>query len=117
MAPPGCSSLYVELSTRQAAASALATDEVVRALVEVRALVSPDDVVFADRRQIKYAYVIFDANYRRALDRIFPFLEEHRILSCGRYGSWIYNSMEDSLLAGRDVARQVEVAPAAAEES
>jgi len=109
MAPPGASSLYVELSSRDRDRSrddVLA--EVIPALVEARALQSADDVVFADLHEIEHAYVVFDEAYEEALGHIFPYLEQHRIFSRGRYGSWIYNAMEDSLIAGREVAETVE---------
>jgi protoporphyrinogen oxidase len=109
MAPSGCSNLYVELSGR----GAIDVGDAVRALAEIRAISSAADVLFADLREIPCAYVIFDESYEQALADIFPYLELHRIYSCGRYGSWIYNAMEDSLLAGRDVAARIDALPAA----
>jgi protoporphyrinogen oxidase len=109
MAPPGCSSYYVELASRAPVNQRAAlVAEAVRALVEVHAVSSAEDVVFAELREIPCAYVIFDERYERALDRIFPYLEKNRIYSRGRYGSWIYNSMEDSLLAGKEVAALID---------
>jgi protoporphyrinogen oxidase len=108
MAPPGCSSLYVELASREAPSShAALLKEVAPALVEVGALTAAEDLLFADERVIDHAYVVFDQHYHAALETIFPYLEAQRIYSRGRYGSWIYNSMEDSLIAGREVARTV----------
>ena len=109
MAPPGCASLYVELASRTPGPDPEAEiAEAVQALVEVGAVPSVEDVVFADLREIPYAYVVFDEHYERSLETIFPYLLEHNIHSRGRYGSWIYNAMEDSLLAGRDVAAVVD---------
>jgi len=108
MAPPGCSSLYVELGTRQAPSSHDALlAEVAPALVEVGALAAAEDLLFADQRVIERAYVVFDQAYHEALTRIIPYLEQHEIYPRGRYGSWIYNSMEDSMIAGREVAAAV----------
>jgi protoporphyrinogen oxidase len=118
MAPPGCASLYVELAGREPIVDRGRTvAEAVRALVEVRAIPSAEDVVFADLREIGYAYVVFDEHYEEALAAIFPYLEQQRIFSCGRYGSWIYNSMEDSLAAGREAAMRVDGLPAGGETS
>jgi protoporphyrinogen oxidase len=55
-------------------------------------------------RRIDYAYVIYDHQYRAALDVIEPFLKAERILSTGRYGAWNYSSMEDALLMGQHAA-------------
>jgi protoporphyrinogen oxidase len=109
MAPAGCASLYVELSDRDAPADQeAATAEALRALVEIGAIGAVEDVVFADLREIEVAYVIFDEHYEASLKCIFEWLESRRIYSCGRYGAWIYNSMEDSLLAGKAVAEHVD---------
>jgi protoporphyrinogen oxidase len=104
MAPQGGGSYYVELAERGPV-----TEEVVRAsvqaLVEMGAVTAAADVVFADAREIDYAYVVFDDNYYAATRAIFAFLERHAIYSRGRYGGWTYNAMEDALIAGREVAQ------------
>jgi len=51
--------------------------------------------------------VVFDHHYYGALGAIMPFLEAAGIYPRGRYGSWVYNSMEDCILAGREVARLI----------
>ena len=103
MAPPGGGSFYVELADRGPV-----TEATVRAsaqgLAEMGAIGSPGDVLFADAREIDYAYVVFDDHYYAATSAIFAFLEAHAIFPRGRYGAWTYNAMEDALIAGREVA-------------
>jgi protoporphyrinogen oxidase len=101
MAPAGCSSLYVELAERDAA---IDVPEVLRALVEVGALASVDDVLFTAERRAEYAYVVFDDAYAAATSTILGWLERAGIRSCGRYGAWVYNAMEDCMIAGREAA-------------
>ena len=110
MAPPGAGSFYVELADRGPVSEATIRESA-QGLAEMGAIASPDDVLFADAREIDYAYVVFDDNYYAATSAIFAFLESHAIYSRGRYGSWTYNSMEDALLAGRDVAATVDAIP------
>jgi protoporphyrinogen oxidase len=106
MAPPGCGSLYVELSERgPLPAVAELMPRVNEALVSAGVLHSPDDVLFAELREIQYAYVVFDHHYYEALAQLMPFLEGHGIYPRGRYGSWTYNSMEDCMMLGRDIAQ------------
>jgi protoporphyrinogen oxidase len=102
MAPAGTGSLYVELSEREAEPDLPA---IARGLVEVGALASVDDILFARIRDIEYAYVVFDEDHARATATIGAWLERVGVRSCGRYGAWIYNSMEDSLLSGLAAAR------------
>lgn len=110
MAPEGCSSLYVELSTREPLSEARKT-EVLRALVTIGAIGDVDDVLFADERVIDPAYVVFDEHYASATATIHDYLEARRVFSRGRYGAWIYNSMEDSLLAGKEAAQRADALP------
>ncbi len=105
MAPPGCSSLYVELSAREGAVDVPA---VLRGLVEVGALASVEDVLFTAEREIEYAYVVFDDAHAAATRTIFEWLARQGIRSCGRYGAWVYNSMEDSVIQGREAATWAE---------
>jgi protoporphyrinogen oxidase len=79
---------------------------VIAGLRELGLLKSEQDVELWRLRTIDYAYVIYDHDYRAALDVIEPFLIEQRIVSSGRYGAWTYSSMEDALLMGRSAARQ-----------
>lgn len=101
MAPPGCSNLYVELADRDGAVDVA---EVVRALVAIGAVTDPQDVLFATERRIEYAYVVFDDEHAAATREIHAWLQSVGIRSCGRYGAWIYNSMEDSMIQGREAA-------------
>ncbi len=106
MAPPDAASLYVELADRGPVSEATLR-EVAQGLTEIGAVTSPTDIRFADVREIKYAYVVFDEHYYAATKAIIPFLESHGIYPRGRYGEWIYNAMEDCLLAGRQVAATI----------
>lgn len=108
MAPPGAGSLYVELTDREHAPDLPA---IMGALTEIGAITAPEDVRFADQRDIDYAYVIFDDAYGPSTRTIFAWLQRVGIHSCGRYGAWIYNSMEDSIIQGMDAAGWAE-APA-----
>ena len=108
MAPPGHGSLYVELSDRGPAPKVDAIlPEVARALAAAGAINSADDVLFAELKELKYAYVVFDDNYYSAVETITKYLEANQVYPRGRYGSWIYNAMEDSILAGREIAIQL----------
>ena len=111
MAPPGRGSLYVELSERGPRPTGAALDDLVRrtaeGLVAAGALASTDEILFADLMEIEYAYVVFDDHYYQATDTIRAWLEAHDVFPRGRYGSWTYNSMEDCLIAGREVAETI----------
>jgi protoporphyrinogen oxidase len=102
MAPPGAASLYVELGDRETEPDMPA---IARGLVEIGALAAVDDIRFSRTRDIEYAYVVFDEDHAAATGTIFAWLERVGVRSCGRYGAWIYNSMEDSILSGLAAAQ------------
>jgi protoporphyrinogen oxidase len=107
MAASGGGSFYVELADRGPVSEATVRASA-QGLADMGAIVSPNDVLFADAREIDYAYVVFDDHYYAATSAIFAFLESHAIYSRGRYGSWTYNAMEDCLIAGREVAATID---------
>ncbi len=108
LAPPGKSSLYVELADRRAPHAERALAEVVTGLRELGLLKSQQDIELCRLRSIEHAYVIYDHEYRAALDVIEPFLLSQRVISTGRYGGWNYSSMEDALLMGQSAAQRAQ---------
>lgn len=97
MAPGGAGALYVELSEREGEPDLQA---IARGLVEIGALAGVEDIRFSRTRDIEYAYVVFDEDHAEATATISAWLNQVGLRSCGRYGAWIYNSMEDSMLSG-----------------
>ena len=108
MAPEGLGSLYVELSERgpepKGKQLVQLKKDVAKGLVAIGAIAHEDDILFADLKTLEYAYVVFDHNYYADTKLIRSFLQSNGIYPIGRYGSWTYNSMEDCILAGREVA-------------
>ena len=108
MAPPGCSSLYVELRNDRPVDTDEALDHALAVLSAIGPTVGRGDVAVCDRRSIPHAYVIYDHDYPVARETVLDALAARGILSTGRYGKWIYASMEDALLDGRAAARDLE---------
>ena len=106
LAPPGKSSLYVELAERRPPDLQTLLPDVSRGLIEMGVIDSQGDIEFARARCIDFAYVIFDHDYFAALAVIRPFLEQARIISSGRYGDWNYSAMEDAIIFGKTAAQQ-----------
>ncbi len=100
LAPPEHSSLYVEVGNDHN----LSDQDVLAAIreffKEIGVIQSEADIEVEEVRHIPYGYVIFDEHYDASRERILPYLEANGIMSRGRYGSWIYSSMEDALLDG-----------------
>jgi protoporphyrinogen oxidase len=105
-APPQAASLYVEVSYLPE--NPLHSDDVKRNVYDgLRAcgiVQESDQIIVEDVVDIPYAYVIYDTFRQKNLPKIIDYLERNSIFSIGRYGSWEYMSMEDTLLQGKKVA-------------
>ncbi len=101
MAPRGRGSLYVELEDRERPADEA---EVARALAQMGTIARAEDVDFMKQRDIEYAYVVFDDAWKPSRSALLEWLSSKGIHSCGRYGAWVYNSMEDSMIQGMEAA-------------
>ncbi len=109
LGPPGCSSLYVEVSHRPTAVvPPPVLLQQIRAGLERAGIFRPDDeIVVADVRDIKYAYVLFDKHRAHAIPAILDELERRGIHSIGRYGRWEHTSMEDAIAQGKRLAEKL----------
>jgi protoporphyrinogen oxidase len=107
MAPEGGSSLYVELACVREADEEAVLDQVLAVLSEMGPCVGRENVKVWRVRSVEHAYVIYDEAYAAARDSILSFLRGEGIYSVGRYGKWVYASMEDALLDGREAARGI----------
>ncbi len=102
MAPPGAGSLYVELADRRGEPD---LPTIFEHLTQMGALHGPEDVVFHEVHEVECAYVLFDDACAEATATIHDWLAEvGAVRSCGRYGAWVYNSMEDSIIQGMEAA-------------
>jgi len=111
MAPPGCSSLYVELRNDQPVDTDQALGDALAVLSGIGPAVGTEDVAVCARRTIPHGYVIYDHEYPAARETVLEALAARRVISTGRYGAWVYSSMEDALLDGRAAARTIEERP------
>jgi len=104
LAPPGKSSLYVEVGADTAASDGDVKAEV-RAFLRGHGWLGADaEVEVEDVRHLRYGYVVFDGAYFGAREAILGWLDANGLASRGRYGGWVYASMEDAMWEGRQFA-------------
>jgi len=109
MAPSGASSLSIEISySKYKPLPKEKLDSIiVEDLVKARLINSKKAVLVKKAFNLPYAYVIYDQSYNSNRQKILSFLERKGIFSVGRYGSWEYSTMEDAILAGKNVTEQI----------
>ncbi|MGH7231735.1 MAG: protoporphyrinogen/coproporphyrinogen oxidase [Nitrospiraceae bacterium] len=107
---PGCSSVYVEVSHQPNDVIPPATllRQVREGMERAGIMRRDDDIVVADARDIRYAYVLFDQHRARVLPGLFSELERRGIYSIGRYGRWEHTSMEDAISQGKKLAERLQ---------
>lgn len=107
MAPEGCSSVYVELASGVPLDEQVALDSTLEIITAMGAPVTRENVEVLKLRREEFAYVIYDKNYESARRICLDYLENNGIYAIGRYGKWVYASMEDALMDGRGVVERI----------
>ncbi len=105
LAPTGKSSLYVEVGANCPASDADVKAEVRQFLRERGWLGHDAEIEVEEIRHIRYGYVVFDRHYFGARAALLDYLQGQSLLSRGRYGGWVYSSMEDAMWEGYQFAR------------
>ncbi|HSE40202.1 MAG TPA: FAD-dependent oxidoreductase [Acidobacteriota bacterium] len=108
-APKSTSSLFVEISLRSDEKHDVKklTKEAIDALKDAKILRRGDKLVVTYPVLLNCAYVIYNKSRSRTVTHVQNYLNMHDVVSFGRYGSWIYSSMEDAVLQGKEVAEKV----------
>lgn len=106
LAPENTSSLYIEISSCPEKKKSIEqiTAETVKGLEMCGILKDNDKIVEKNYIEIEHGYVIFDKFREKILPDVFSYLGKNNIFSIGRYGSWTYSAMEDSILKGKEIA-------------
>lgn len=105
VAPRGCSSMYVEVSALpdDPVDEDRLRDQVCAGLLRCGLLKDTDKILVFDVVPIECGYVLYDLKRTHALEAILPCLHRRHINPIGRYGAWEYASMEDAILAGKQI--------------
>ena len=53
------------------------------------------------------AYVHINTETTKEIDELKEKLSNNNVYTIGRYGAWIYNSMEDSMLKAKELAEKL----------
>lgn len=109
--PPGCGAIQAECyfskkyRPLEREPSSL-IEPVIRDLERCGLLREGDKILFRNAMHIEYANVIFDLEYRAALDVVHGYLKSLGIHYCGRYGDWAYIWTDEAFLSGERAAEQ-----------
>lgn len=99
VAPPGHSSILVEITYREGDEASVMKDKdiidhVVRALEKMKIIKRSDDVVYSGLMRQKYAYVIYDLDYLRNIAVLKEYCAGRGIGLVGRFAEFEYLNMD-----------------------
>ena len=109
--PEGASSILAEITYRNGdEISKMSNNEIIEKTVsdlDKLGIINKNDVILTTIHNFKYAYVIYDLNYKKTLEIIFDYLREIGIDSIGRFGSWEYANMDRIIEIVKDYAQRI----------
>ncbi len=102
MAPDGCSTVIAEISHKNKIKKV--EDEVISGL---KRLGFDFNVEFSKSWTWKYAYVILNNEYNKAMEKIRNYLMEREIIPFGRFGNWEYLNMDQVWVAAKELVSAI----------
>lgn len=100
LAPPQHRSYYVEVAHRTGTKCTVDDAAILEGMRRVGLIAQDEDPVLIEHHTVPTAYVIMDMAYGDARAHIMSWLDAQGITSIGRYGAWMYDSMEGAIAQG-----------------
>jgi protoporphyrinogen oxidase len=105
LAPAGRTSLLCEVTV--AGGARFPGAELEREIVEGLAsagLIRRGEVLFHDRTETEQAYVVFDHGYARRRATVLGWIEQHGLVTLGRFGRFEYDNSDQCVIKARQLA-------------
>jgi protoporphyrinogen oxidase len=105
MAPDGHTALQIEIPYTSEFDESCIEKSI--SAIEKLGYIDRSNVVKISNRDLKYGYVIYDANRERLVEQILGAFKKMGIHSLGRYGTWAYLWSHQAILQGRELAEEI----------
>lgn len=105
-------SMYIEIGYPK---DAVITDDMIKKQLDLTLLNLKKDGIINDQiKLVDYVSVVMDPAYvhistdtNRTIEELKDDLSNKNVYTIGRYGAWIYNSMEDSMISAKELAEKL----------
>lgn len=110
----GTTSFMAEVTYRQGdIISKLSPDKlkmkIIQGLKKIKFLTKSKNINFIDYKKFKYAYVIYDLNHRKNVDKILNYFRNKNIHMAGRLGSWEYLNSDQVINQSKDIVESLNI--------
>ena len=79
----------------------------INSLIALGIIDSDKDIIVKDIVNSKYSYITFNKFRQKNLPNVHDYLNKNSIYSIGRYGSWNYYSMEETILEAYELSKKL----------
>lgn len=109
MSPAGTSSYYIEIAYQKEwnINKEKVIDRAISEVIKMGFINKKENIRVQEIFDVETAYVIYDKYYSQSRKIVLDFLNKHDIYSIGRYGSWEYSGMEESMIQGKKIVDQL----------
>lgn len=82
-------------------------EKIISGLEEIGFIKEPEDAQFINMTKHKYAYVIYDLNHKKNMDRIREYYDRQGVYLNGRFGNFEYWNMDRILRESKNLAEKI----------
>ena len=105
-------SMYIEIGYPK---DAIITEDMIKEQLDLTLLnLKKEGIITDDMKLVDYVSVVMDPAYvhistdtNKKIEELKEDLSDKNVYTIGRYGAWIYNSMEDSMIAAKELAEKL----------
>ncbi len=110
----GTSSFMIEVTYRDGdiiskLSSKNLKQKIIQGLKKIKFLINSKNVNFIDYKKFKYAYVIYDLNHRKNVDKILNYFKGKNIHLAGRLGSWEYLNSDQVINQSKNIVESLNI--------
>lgn len=113
LSPPGCSSIFAEITYHPDSDLAKAKDEefIDKTVwwLQKEGFIEKSEVCETDIKRLKYAYPVYDLNYTKNINKIYSYFDTLGIHLLGRFAQFIYINSDVCIANAKNLAEKIKV--------
>ncbi len=110
LSPPGCSSIFAEITANSKIGFKMSDKEIIDKTVDwlvKEGFIDKKDVKTTDIKHFTYAYPVYNKDYTKNTKIIYEYFEKLGIHLLGRFAQFIYINSDTCILNAKDLAKKI----------